>query len=69
MMDRLTVDKVLHLRMFGNNQTKLANFLNVSRNTLRKYKSDLKGHEHMISVIDGKYYLFANVSNQHKEDL
>ena len=54
----LTIDKLIRTK-FNNNQTKLAENLNINRGTLRKFARDLEGVDHEIRIVDGRYQLMT----------
>ena len=60
----MTITDLLSNRMFRNNQSELARTLNITRNTLSKYKGDTKGKHHFVRCIGEDYELFTNQSNK-----
>jgi len=58
----MTIHELLKGRMFRGNTSELARTLNVTRNTLGKYKDDIKGNHHFIKCIGDTYELFTNQS-------
>ena len=60
----MTITELLTTRMFRHNQSELSRCLNVTRNTLSKYKDDLEGKHHFVRCIGDKYELFTNQSER-----
>lgn len=58
----MTIHDLLKGRMFRGNTSELARTLNVTRNTLSKYKGDTKGKHHFIKCLGDNYELFTNQS-------
>lgn len=60
----MTISDLLKNRMFRNNQSELARTLNITRNTLTKYKDDTSGKHHFVRCIGENYELFTNQSDR-----
>ena len=60
----MTLDALLKTRMFRNNQSELARTLNITRNTITKYKGDTEGKHHFVRCIGEDYQLFTNQSDK-----
>lgn len=57
-----TVSELLNTLEFMNNQTRLANELNVNRGTLIKYMKDFGGEFHTIRTVNGSRQLMVLTS-------
>lgn len=55
----MTISDLLKNKEYRGNQSLLARELNVSRNTLAKYSTDLTGESHIIRKQRGSYVLFT----------
>lgn len=60
----MTINALLNTRMFRNNHSELARTLNITRNTLAKYKDDTEGKHHFVRCIGENYELFTNQSDK-----
>ena len=65
----MTINDLLSTPYYRGNQTLLAKEMNINRNTLRKYMTDIPGELHLVKKMDGAYSLFTklNVKNKAKE--
>ena len=62
--ENLTIDKLLQTKSINYNESKLADFLNVHRSTISKYKDDLSGDKHLVRYRNDKYELLTIASRK-----